>query len=99
MQRDELVRYLDEYLRIGEFKDYGPQGLQVEGRDSVKVIVGMVDAHLPSVEAALRGRSRPAARSPWHSVGTRAAAERPLWTSRAHLHGGQSQSVCRASGA
>lgn len=53
MRRDELVRYLDEYLRIAEVKDFGPQGLQVEGREEVRTIVGMVDAHLPSVQAAI----------------------------------------------
>lgn len=30
MKRDDLVAYLDTYLRISEIKDYGPQGLQVE---------------------------------------------------------------------
>ena len=53
MERDELVRYLDQYLRIGEIRDYGPQGLQVEGRPEVRRIVGMVDAHLPSVQEAI----------------------------------------------
>jgi dinuclear metal center YbgI/SA1388 family protein len=53
MQRDELVDYLNTYLRIAEIKDYGPQGLQVEGREDVNIIVGAVDAHLPTVEAAL----------------------------------------------
>jgi dinuclear metal center YbgI/SA1388 family protein len=53
MQRDELVRYLDDYLKIAEIKDYGPQGLQIEGRADVQRIVGMVDAHQPCVEAAL----------------------------------------------
>ena len=54
MQRTELVAYLDSYLRIGEIKDYGPQGLQIEGRDEVRKIVGTVDAQAPCVEAALR---------------------------------------------
>ncbi len=53
MRRDELVHYLDEYLRIDAIKDYGPQGLQIEGHEEVQVVVGMVDAHLPCVEAAL----------------------------------------------
>ncbi len=53
MKRDDLVVYLDTYLRISEFRDYGPQGLQVEGRGEVQRIVGMVDAHMPCVEAAL----------------------------------------------
>ncbi len=30
MKRDELVSYLDAYLRINDIADYGPQGLQVE---------------------------------------------------------------------
>lgn len=53
MKRSELVDYLDGYLRIGEIRDYGPQGLQVEGREEVQCIVGLVDAQLPCVEAAL----------------------------------------------
>ncbi|HXF60765.1 MAG TPA: Nif3-like dinuclear metal center hexameric protein [Caldilineaceae bacterium] len=53
MKRSELVEYLNEYLRIEEVRDYGPQGLQVEGRDEVNKVVGMVDAHLPCVVQAL----------------------------------------------
>lgn len=53
MRRDELVSYLDGYLRVSEIRDYGPQGLQVEGRDEVQVIVGAVDAQLPCLQAAL----------------------------------------------
>ena len=53
MQRSEVVAFLDNYLRIAEIKDYGPQGLQIEGRAEVRKIVGMVDAQLPCLEAAL----------------------------------------------
>lgn len=53
MNRAELVAYLDSYLRINEIKDYGPQGLQVEGQEDVVHIVGMVDAQLPCLQAAL----------------------------------------------
>ena len=53
MQRDELVAYLDEYLHIDDIKDYGPQGLQIEGRDEVRRVVGLVDAQLPCVAAAV----------------------------------------------
>ena len=53
MQRAELVSYLDTYLRIHDFRDYGPQGLQIEGRNEVNKIVGAVDAQMPCVEAAL----------------------------------------------
>lgn len=54
MQRTELVDYLDSYLRIAEIKDYGPQGLQIEGRREVNKIVGAVDAQLPCLERALQ---------------------------------------------
>ena len=53
MQRDALVGYLDDTLRISEIGDYGPQGLQIEGRAQVDKIVGLVDAHQPCVQAAL----------------------------------------------
>ena len=53
MKRAELTAYLDDYLQIGAIKDYGPQGLQIEGREQVNKVVGMVDAQLPCLEAAL----------------------------------------------
>ena len=54
MKTSELARYLDEYLNIDGIQDYGPQGLQVEGRRNVNKIVGLVDAQMPCVEAALQ---------------------------------------------
>jgi len=53
MKRSELAAYLDDYLQIAAIKDYGPQGLQIEGREQVNKVVGMVDAQLPCLEAAL----------------------------------------------
>ena len=53
MKRSDLTDYLDGYLQLAAIKDYGPQGLQIEGRDQVNKIVGMVDAQLPCLEAAL----------------------------------------------
>jgi dinuclear metal center YbgI/SA1388 family protein len=54
MLTSDLVQYLDEYLGISAIRDYGPQGLQVEGRRFVNKIVGLVDAQMPCVEAALQ---------------------------------------------
>jgi len=54
VERAELVAYLDQYLNIGGIEDYGPQGLQIEGRPQVNKIVGLVDAQMPCVEAALQ---------------------------------------------
>lgn len=53
MMRSDLVAYLNEYLRIEEIRDYGPQGLQIEGRSEVNRIVGMVDSHMPCVMEAI----------------------------------------------
>lgn len=54
MQREELVRYLDRYLRIDAIPDYGPQGLQVEGASEVTRVVFTVDAGQPCVDAAIK---------------------------------------------
>jgi len=44
MYRDVLVRWLDEYLKIHDFKDPSLNGLQVEGRAEVRRIGVSVDA-------------------------------------------------------
>src|SRR3712207_4486255 len=43
--RDEIVAYLDDLLEAPEFDDYGPNGLQVHGRDEVRLVVSGVSAH------------------------------------------------------
>lgn len=44
MQRDDLVRWLDEYLKIRDFKDPSLNGLQVEGKAEVRTLGAAVDA-------------------------------------------------------
>ena len=49
MLKKDLIPYLDDYLRLAEFKDYGPQGLQVEANnDDVQKIALAVDV-APSI--------------------------------------------------
>jgi dinuclear metal center YbgI/SA1388 family protein len=43
--RDEIVAFLDELLDARSFDDYGPNGLQVPGRDEVELVVTGVSAH------------------------------------------------------
>ena len=50
--RDELISFCDELLDIGSFRDYGPNGLQVPGREEVTHVASAVSAHLASIEAA-----------------------------------------------
>ena len=53
MHRDELARYLDRLLNASQFRDYCPNGLQVEGRLEITRIVSGVTASLQLVEAAI----------------------------------------------
>ena len=54
MKRDELTRYLDQYLEADRFKDYCPNGLQVEGRAEVQRVVCGVTANQALVAAAVQ---------------------------------------------
>jgi dinuclear metal center YbgI/SA1388 family protein len=53
MQREELVRYLNESLEIARFRDYCPNGLQVEGCDRIDRVVCGVTASQALIEAAI----------------------------------------------
>ncbi|HLX58014.1 MAG TPA: Nif3-like dinuclear metal center hexameric protein [Ktedonobacteraceae bacterium] len=44
--RDEIVQYLNEYLQVGKFKDYCPNGMQVIGRPAVARVALGVSANL-----------------------------------------------------
>ena len=57
MKRDELARYLDETLETARFRDYCPNGLQVEGRAEVLHIVAGVTASQALIEAAIERRA------------------------------------------
>ncbi len=54
VDRDELVDYLRQLLRSDEGKDFGPNGLQVEGRPRIRRLVTGVSACLELFEAARR---------------------------------------------
>jgi len=51
--RSQLLRTLDDLLQPARFKDYGPNGLQVEGRRDVRHIVSGVTASRALIEAAV----------------------------------------------
>lgn len=57
MQRKELDAYLDQYLEVARFRDYCPNGLQVEGRETVTRIVSGVTASIALIEAAIEARA------------------------------------------
>lgn len=53
MKRSELSSCLDQLLEPARFKDYCPNGLQVEGRDEIRRVLCGVTASLALVEAAI----------------------------------------------
>jgi dinuclear metal center YbgI/SA1388 family protein len=53
VHRQEIDTYLRELLVVDRFKDYGPNGLQVEGRQQVQRLACGVTASLAFIEAAI----------------------------------------------
>lgn len=53
MQRSELCAYLDATLEAARFRDYCPNGLQVEGRRDIGKVVCGVTANQALIDAAI----------------------------------------------
>ncbi len=52
-RRSEIDEYLSAQLQTASFKDYGPNGLQIEGRDEVRRLVSGVTASRALIDAAI----------------------------------------------
>ena len=50
----DVVGYLDEVLEVGSFRDYGPNGLQVEGSHEVDTVITGVSANMALFERAIQ---------------------------------------------
>ncbi len=57
MLLNELVQHLDTLLQPGRFRDYCPNGLQVQGRSEVQRIVTGVTASEALIDAAIAARA------------------------------------------
>jgi dinuclear metal center YbgI/SA1388 family protein len=55
--RDDLQSHLAQLLAVDRFRDYGPNGLQVEGRSQVHRLISGVTASLALIEAAVLERA------------------------------------------
>jgi dinuclear metal center YbgI/SA1388 family protein len=55
--RKELLQAFDALLQPARFKDYGPNGLQVEGRERIEKIVSGVTASRALIEAAIEAQA------------------------------------------
>ncbi len=53
VRREDLAAYLDSLLEVARFRDYAPNGLQVEGVDAITKLVSGVTASRALVEAAV----------------------------------------------
>lgn len=53
MNRNELVSYINNLLQVDTFRDYCPNGLQVEGRGVIRKIVTGVTACQALIDAAI----------------------------------------------
>ena len=51
-KRNDILAWCDEVLQVGMFKDYAPNGLQVEGRAEVGKIATSVTASKAAVDFA-----------------------------------------------
>lgn len=57
IDRESLGQTFDALLQPERFKDYGPNGLQVEGKVSIRIIVSGVTASRALIEAAIAARA------------------------------------------
>ena len=54
MQRNKFEQYLNTLLKPEQIKDYCPNGLQVQGSDSIKTVVTGVTATKALIEQAIK---------------------------------------------
>jgi dinuclear metal center YbgI/SA1388 family protein len=55
--RSDIEKYLRDLLAVDRFEDYGPNGLQLEGKPEVRRIVSGVTASLAFIDAAIDARA------------------------------------------
>jgi len=57
VSRQDLLDACNALLQPERFKDYGPNGLQVEGRESIRHIVSGVTASRALIDAAIEAKA------------------------------------------
>ncbi len=57
-KRQDIDAYLSDLLAVDRYKDYGPNGLQVQGVDEVGTLVSGVTASLALIDAAIEHRAQ-----------------------------------------
>jgi dinuclear metal center YbgI/SA1388 family protein len=57
IERDALTAHLDQLLEAARFRDYGPNGLQVEGKRQIRKLVTGVTASQALIDAAVAAQA------------------------------------------
>lgn len=57
ISRNEIVKYINKYLNIYDFSDYGPNGLHIEGKEEIKTLAFAVSATKYSIEKAIEQKA------------------------------------------
>lgn len=57
VQRDHIIEFCNEYLKVGDFEDYCFNGLQVEGKAKISKIITGVTFSKKLIEAALEKKA------------------------------------------
>ncbi len=57
LELEELVNHLHQYLSVEQFKDYAPNGLQVQGKPKIKKIISGVTASDALIDAAIEKKA------------------------------------------
>ncbi len=55
--RDDLEKWLNDYLNSAGTADYAPNGLQIEGRDEIETVVTAVSINLEVIRSAVRKKA------------------------------------------
>ena len=53
---NDIIQWCDQTLKSQEFKDYAPNGLQIEGTQEVTKILCAVTASQDAIDASQNGR-------------------------------------------
>ena len=53
VNQQTLNEYCNAYLKIADFVDYCPNGLQIEGKENIKKIMAGVSANLALIDCAI----------------------------------------------
>lgn len=55
--RNELVKFLDDYLTCSNYVDYAPNGLQIEGNEVIRTICTAVTASQDAIEKSIEKKA------------------------------------------